>query len=440
VRGSYRHRVSCSEDWPETLEFARRVVVYSLPMTTREACQALDAKDPLAHVRDRFVLPGGVIYLDGNSLGAASKAAIERSRRVVEEEWAHGLIRSWNEGGWYTAPARVGAKIARLIGAEADEVIVTDSTSVDLFKLLTGALGLRPGRTTILSVAGDFPTDAYIAQGIAAFADALFKRTTPDDLIAAIDHTTAVVLLTHVNYKTGFIHDMARITAAAQSKGALALWDLSHSAGALRLQLNEANADLAVGCGYKFLNGGPGAPAYVFVAKRHQAAIRHPLTGWFGHQAPFDFAPDFAPAEGIAKLLTGTPPMLSLSALDAALDVFADLDMRDVRAKAVSLTNLFIALTDERLTRHGFSLASPRNAADRGAQVSLAHPEAYAIMQALIARGVIGDFRAPDIARFGLVPLYVRHVDVFDAVEIIDDVMKTAAWNTSACRTRKEVT
>ncbi len=409
-------------------------------MTTREACQALDDRDPLAHVRDRFVLPPGVIYLDGNSLGATPKAVIGRSRRIVEEEWANGLIRSWNEAGWYTAPARVGAKIARLIGANADEVIVTDSTSVDLFKLLTGALGLRPGRTTILGEAGDFPTDAYIAQGTATFAGAAFKRAAPDDLIATIDQTTAVLLLTHVNYRTGFIHDMARITAAAHAKGALVLWDLSHSAGALHLELNKANADLAVGCGYKYLNGGPGAPAYVFVAKRHQAAIRHPLTGWFGHRAPFDFAPDFAPAEGIAKLLTGTPPMLSLAALDTALDVFADLDTRVVRDKAASLTDLFIALADERLMRHGFTLAGPRKAAERGAQVSLAHPEAYAIMQALIARGVIGDFRAPDIARFGLVPLYVRHIDVFDAVHAIEEVMTRAAWDTPEFRARKAVT
>ena len=408
--------------------------------STRAACQELDARDPLAHVRERFVLPDGVIYLDGNSLGALPKAVIERSRRVVEEEWARGLIRSWNEAGWYTAPARVGAKVARLIGASDDEVVVTDSTSVDLFKLLTGALALRPDRKVILGLDGDFPTDAYIAQGIATLTGAQFKRASADELTAAIDQNTAVVFLTHVNYKTGFIHDMARITDAAHAKGALALWDLSHSAGALDVQLNKANADLAVGCGYKYLNGGPGAPAYVFAAKRHHAAIRHPLTGWFGHQAPFDFAPDFAPAKGVAKMLTGTPPMLSLAALEAALDVYADLDMRQVRAKAASLTDLFIKLVDDSLMSHGFTLASPRKADERGAQVSLAHEHGYAVVQALIARGVIGDFRAPDIARFGFVPLYVRHTDVFDAVHIIDDVMRTSAWNTPEFRTRKTVT
>ena len=407
---------------------------------TRDDCLKLDARDPLARVRERFVMPDGIIYLDGNSLGATPKAVIENSRRVVEQEWAQGLIRSWNEAGWYTAPARVGAKIARLIGAKSDEVVVTDSTSVDLFKLLAGALNLRPGRTTILGVEADFPTDAYIAQGTAAYTGAHFKRATAENLVAAIDDSVAVVLLTHVNYKTGQIHDMARVTAAAHAKGALMLWDLSHSAGALKLDLNAANADLGVGCGYKFLNGGPGAPAYVFVAERHQPKFRHPLTGWFGHKAPFDFAPDFVAAEGIAKLLTGTPPMLSLAALDAALDVFGDLDMQMVRDKAASLGELFIALADERLIRHGFTLASPRSAAERGAQVSLSHPESYAIVQALIARGVIGDFRAPDIARFGLVPLYVRHVDVFDAVQAIDDAMATKAWNTPEFRTRKTVT
>jgi kynureninase len=408
--------------------------------TTRDDCLSLDARDPLAFVRERFMLPEGVIYLDGNSLGALPKAVIDRTRKIVEREWAEGLIRSWNDADWYTAPARVGGKLARIIGAEPDEVIVTDSTSVDLFKLLTGALALRPGRSTILGVEGDFPTDAYIAQGIASFAGAKFKRTTAENLVDAIDEATAAVLLTHVNYKTGFIHDMAGITAAAHAKGALVLWDLSHSAGVLDLKLNQAEADLAVGCGYKYLNGGPGAPAYVFVAKRHQRDIRHPLTGWFSHEAPFDFAPDYAPAQGIAKMLTGTPPMLSLAALEAALDVFADLDMRAVQVKATSLTNLFIALSEERLLRHGFTIASPRDARQRGAQVSLAHGQAYAVMQALIACGVIGDFRAPDIARFGLVPLYVRHVDVFDAVAIIDDVMTKGAWNTVEYRTRKAVT
>ena len=407
---------------------------------TRDHCVKLDARDPIAHLRDRFVLPDGIIYLDGNSLGATPKIVVERMRQTVEQEWAHGLIRSWNEAGWYQAPRRVGAKIARLIGASADEVVVTDSTSIDIFKCLVGALKMRPGRPTILSEADDFPTDAYIAQGVAEFTGTRFKRVATADLIAAIDETVAVVLLTQVNYKTGLIHDMARITAAAHAKGALIVWDLSHSAGALEIELNAALADFAVGCGYKYLNGGPGAPAYVFVAKRHQAAFRHPLTGWFGHSAPFDFAPDYEPADDIGKLLTGTPPMLSLAALDAALDVFADVDMKAVRAKSVSLTELFVALADTVLARHGFAMASPRDASLRGSQVSLAHDEAYAIMQALIARGVIGDFRAPDIARFGLVPLYTRHVDVFDAVQVIDGVMAARAWDTADFRARKSVT
>ncbi len=407
---------------------------------TRDDCRKLDANDPIAHLRDRFVLPQGVIYLDGNSLGAASKAVIQRARQTVENDWAQGLIRSWNDAGWYDAPRRVGAKIARLIGAASDEVVVTDSTSVDLFKILVGALKMRANRTTILGEADDFPTDAYIAQGVTEFTGTRFKRVPADDLIGTIDEDVAIVSLTHVNYRTGLIHDMARIAAAAHAKGALIVWDLSHSTGALEIAVNLAQADFAVGCGYKYLNGGPGAPAYVFVAKHHQAAIQNPLTGWFGHAAPFDFAPDFAPADGIGRMLTGTPPMLSLAALDAALDIFADVEMKAVRAKSISLTELFVALADEHLTAHGFTLASPREAALRGSQVSLAHSQGYAIMQALIARGVIGDFRAPDIVRFGLVPLYVRHVDVFDAVRAIGEVMAERAWDTAEFLARKPVT
>jgi len=407
---------------------------------TRDDCLELDAGDPIAHLRDRFVLPPGIIYLDGNSLGAAPKAVIDRMRQTVEREWAQGLIRSWNDAGWYAAPRRVGGKIARLIGAAADEVVVTDSTSVDLFKCLVAALQMRPGRRTILCETGDFPTDAYIAQGVAAFTGSRFERVAIDDLIAAIDDGVAIVALTHVNYRTGLIHDLSRLTAAAHAKGALIVWDLSHSTGVLELDLGRARADLAVGCGYKYLNGGPGAPAYLFVAKRHQAMIQNPLTGWFGHAAPFDFAADYAPADGIGRMLTGTPPMLSLAALEAALDVFADVDMKAVRAKSSSLSELFVALADERLSAHGFTLASPRDAARRGSQVSLAHPQGYAVTQALIARGVIGDFRAPDIVRFGLVPLYVRHVDVFDAVTAIAEVMTEGAWDAPEFRTRRPVT
>ena len=407
---------------------------------TRDDAQVLDARDPIRHLRDRFHLPEGVLYLDGNSLGALPKSVAPRLAAAIEKEWGRGLIRSWNDADWYRAPQRVGAKIAKLIGAASDEVIVTDSTSVDLFKVLAAALRMRPGCSKILGVEGDFPTDAYIANGVAAFSGARFVRVDAADLVPAIDHDVAIVSLTHVNYKSGFIHDIPAITKAAHAKGALIVWDLSHSAGIMPLALNEAEADFAVGCGYKYLNGGPGAPAYVFVAKRNQHEFEHPLTGWFGHKDPFAFAPEYIPARGMDKLLTGTPPILSLLALDAALDAFDGVDMNAVRAKTQSLTQLFIDLAEARLMRHGFKLASPRNASERGAQVSLAHRDGYAIMQALIARGVIGDYRAPDTVRFGFAPLYTRHVDVFDAVAVIDEVMSTRAWDKPEFAAKKAVT
>jgi kynureninase len=407
---------------------------------TRQHALDLDTRDPLAPARDRFAIPDGIIYLDGNSLGCLPKTVAPRVGAAVEEEWGRGLIRSWNNAGWYTAPQRVGAKIAKLIGVAADEVIVTDSTSVDLFKVLTASLRLRSGRKTILGIAGDFPTDAYIASGVASLTGARFKRVHSDDLTAAIDSDTAVVLLTHTNYKTGLIYDMPAITAAAHAKGALVLWDLSHSAGVMPLELGRLNADFAVGCGYKYLNGGPGAPAYIYAAKRHHDALDHPLTGWLGHVDPFAFADDYVHAKGMNKLLTGTPPILSLVALDAALDAFDGIDMKVLRAKVADLTSFFIALADERLMRHGFSLASPRDAHRRGGVVSLAHPEGYAIMQAVIARNVIGDFRAPDIVRFGIAPLTTRFVDVFDAAATIDEVMTARAWDTPEFKSRKAVT
>lgn len=407
---------------------------------TRQHALDLDAGDPLARTRERFAVPEGIIYLDGNSLGCLPKSVAPRLQEAVAKEWGEGLIRSWNNAGWYTAPQRVGAKIAKLIGAPADEVIVTDSTSVDLFKVLAAALRLRPNRQTILGVNGDFPTDAYIAGGIAGLTGKQFIRVDANALIDTIATETAIVVLTHVNYKTAVIHDMRAITNAAHAKGALVVWDLSHSAGVMPLELAKLDADFAVGCGYKHLNGGPGAPAYIYAAKRHHEAIDHPLTGWLGHADPFAFAADYTPAKGMDKLLTGTPPILSLLALDAALDAFDGLDLHQIRAKVESLTTLFVALADARLTRHGFSLGSPRDAKQRGAHIALSHPEGYAIMQAIIARGLIGDFRAPDVVRFGFAPLYTRHADVFDAVALIDDVMSTRAWDTLEFKTRRSVT
>ena len=407
---------------------------------TRAECLAMDRQDPLAALRERFHLPDGVIYLDGNSLGALPKQAVARVDRAVREEWGRGLIRSWNDAGWYPAPSRVGAKIARLIGAAADEVVVCDSTSVNLFKVLVAACRLRPGRRVILSEQGNFPTNLYVGAGAAELMGAELRRVAPGKLseaMAAAGADLAALMLTHVNYRTGRMHDMAELTAQAHAQGALAIWDLSHSAGAMALDLQRCGVDLAVGCGYKYLNGGPGAPAFVYVARRHLAELRQPLTGWLGHARPFDFAEEYEPEPGILRMMAGTPPILALVALEAALDVFAEVDMAAVRAKSVALGDLFIRLVSE---LDGFGLASPRDGALRGSQVSITHPEGYAIMQALIARGVIGDFRPPDILRFGFAPLYVGYADVWDAVAILREVMQQRAWDIPEFAAKKAVT
>ncbi|WP_252181115.1 kynureninase [Azospirillum sp. B4] len=407
----------------------------------RAACAALDRDDPLAAFREEFDLPEGVIYLDGNSLGALPKAVRSRLGDVVAREWGADLIRSWNTAGWITLPQRVGARIASIIGAGADEVIAADSTSVNLFKLVTAALAARPGRRVIVTEPGNFPTDLYILQGVRDLLGdrAELRVMEPGGLEDAIDGDTALLLLTQVHYKTGRIHDMGRLTATAQAAGALTLWDLSHSAGAIDVDLNGANADLAVGCGYKYLNGGPGAPAFLFVARRHQALLRSPLSGWMGHAAPFEFSDAYAPAPGIDRMLCGTPSILGLSALEMGVDIMARADRRAVRAKSMALGDLFIRLVEQECPGQ-FILRSPRDARERGSQVSFGHADGYAIMQALIDRGVIGDFRAPDVMRFGFAPLYVRHVDVFDAVATLKDIMDSGAWRGAAYQTRGAVT
>ncbi|HIC7210423.1 kynureninase [Burkholderia stabilis] len=409
-------------------------------MTTREHCAALDAADPLAHCRARFDLPADTIYLDGNSLGAMPANVPARMQRALEHEWAHGLIRSWNDADWYPAPQRTGDKIAALIGAGKGEVIVADSTSVNLFKVLVAATRMRPGRRVILAERTNFPTDVYIAASVAELTGCELRCVDPDEIVAAIDEDVAVVSLTHVNYKSGKRYDMAAVTRQAHEAGVLSVWDLCHSAGAMPIGLNACDADFAVGCGYKYLNGGPGAPAYVFVASRHLADVRQPLTGWHGHAKPFDFTHDYAPHPAIDRMLTGTAPQLGVIALEAALDAFDGVDLGVLRDKSVALGDLFIALVDQELDGLGFTLASPRDAAQRGSQVSLAHAEGYAIVQALIARNMIGDFRAPDILRFGFAPLYVRYVDVWDTIAALKDVVATGAWNTDAFLARKSVT
>ena len=401
---------------------------------------ALDRTDPLRAFRDRFVVPKDVIYLDGNSLGCLPRATAARVAEVVEREWGDGLIRSWNQAGWIDLPRRVGDKIAPLIGARPGEVIVTDSTSVNLFKLLSGALALNPGRRVILTEEQNFPTDLYIAEGVAALLGAELRRVAGDAVIDALDDRVAVVSLTHVSYRTGRMHDLAAITARAHAAGALILWDLSHSAGALPIDLDASSADLAVGCGYKYLNGGPGAPAFLFIAERHQAAFRSPLSGWLGHADPFAFAPRYRAADGITRALVGTPPILSLAALEIGVDLAREVTLAEVRRKSVALCDAFIALVEKACAGFGLELASPREAGRRGSQVCFTHPAGYAVMQALIARGVIGDFRAPDILRFGFAPLYVRFADVGEAVRHLREVLERREWDRPEFRHRATVT
>jgi kynureninase len=403
--------------------------------------RAWDAEDPLRSFRERFILPEGVIYLDGNSLGALPAATGPRLAEVVAAQWGEGLIRSWNAHDWIGAPARVGAKIARLIGAAPHEVVVTDSTSVNLYKLLVAAVRAQGGRKVILTEPGNFPTDLYVAQGVSDVLDGVsLQAASADALIDAIDQAVAVVMLTHVHYKSGAMHDMAAITRRAHQAGALMLWDLSHSAGAVELDLGAANVDLAVGCGYKYLNGGPGAPAFLYVAERLQATLRSPLTGWMGHAAPFDFVDDYSPADGIDRFLCGTPSVLAMAALEAGVDQFDGADMAAVSAKGQRLCSLFIELVEDRCAGQGLTLVTSRDPAKRGSQVAFSHPDAYPIMQAMIERGVIGDFRAPDILRCGFTPLYVGFEDVWRACEMLREVLMTGDWRAERFQTRGRVT
>lgn len=385
----------------------------------------LDRRDPLAGLRDEFLLPAQLIYLDGNSLGPLTKKAAERVGAVVLGEWGESLIRSWNDHGWLELPRRAGAKIARLIGAEVDEVVTADSTSVNLFKVAAAAFRARPGRRVIVSEAGNFPTDLYTLQGLIDLLGPGYELRVVErtELRAALGPEVAALCLTHVNFRTGALHDLPGLTAAAHQAGALAIWDLAHSAGAVPVGLDAAGADLAIGCGYKYLNGGPGAPAFVFAARALQEELRSPLQGWLGHAAPFEFASDYRPAPGIDRFQNGTPPILALAALDAALDLWDGVAIEAVRAKSQALTEVFIERVEAECAGLGLALASPRDPAQRGSQVSFAHPHAYAVMQALIARGVVGDFRTPDLLRFGFSPLYLSFREVGRAVEILREVL-----------------
>jgi kynureninase len=401
----------------------------------------LDADDPLAFKRNEFDLPEGVIYLDGNSLGALPVSTKDRIADVVTQEWGQDLIKSWNKNDWITMPTRLGNKIATMIGASDGEVIVADSTSVNLFKLVIAAVRMRPGRTKIISEKGNFPTDLYIMQGVVdLFPELELVMVDEGGLEAALDNQVAVVVITHVNYKSGRFHDMAGLTKKAHDVGALMLWDLCHSAGAMPVDLNGAKADFAVGCGYKYLNGGPGAPAFLFVAKHHQDTIQTPLSGWMGHAKPFSFDPYYEPAQGIERTLCGTPVVLGLAALDEGLKTFDGVSMEAIREKSKSLSSLFVDLVKSELGDYGFVLDSPEDVNQRASQVSLSHENGYAIMQALIANGVIGDFRAPDIVRFGFTPLYISHKNVWDAIQVLKNIMKNRIWQDTKFSVKNAVT
>jgi len=407
-------------------------------MSLTDRAAALDAADPLAGFRDHFALPAGITYLDGNSLGALPRATAARVAEVVASEWGEGLVRSWNTAGWIKAPARLGAKVARLIGAAPDEVVVADSTSANLFKLLSAALDLSPERRVILSEPGNFPTDLYVAQGLAATRPGVEVRTLPRARIADAAGPDTVLLLTHVHYKTGERFDMAAVTRTARDRGAVVVWDLSHSVGAVPLDLPAAGVELAVGCGYKYLNGGPGAPAFLYAAGNLQPRLRSPMTGWMGHAQPFAFGDDYAPADGIGRFLCGTPPILGMAALEAGLDLFLEADAPALWAKSAQLCDLFIEAVE-----HGSPepvLVTPRAASARGSHVSFAHEQAHAIVQALIERGVIGDFRAPDVMRFGFAPLYNTHVEAVFAGAAVAEILSTRAWDEPRFHQRAAVT
>ena len=407
-------------------------------MTTLAECEARDAADPLAHFRERFALPEGVIYLDGNSLGALPRATAGHLARLVETEWGDGLVRSWNAAGWIEAPRRVGAKIARLLGAGDDEVLATDTTSVNIYKLVRAALSADPARHTILTEPGNFPTDLHIAQGIAAEDPAVRVQMAPRESIAAAAGPGTVVLLTHIHYRTGERYDLAAVTRTVRDRGGIVVWDLSHSVGAVELDLARDGAELAVGSGYKYLNGGPGAPAFLYVARALQDRLHSPLTGWLGHAEPFAFADDYVAAPRIDRFMCGTPPILGLAALECGVDLHLEADMRLIAAKGQDLCDLFIELVDGKGL--DLELITPRDRGARGSHVSYRHPHAYAVMQALIARGVIGDYREPEVIRFGFAPLYNTFTEAWRAAEALGEVMTSGAWDKEAFRVRARVT
>ncbi len=409
--------------------------------STREACAALDAEDALASRRGDFILGEGLIYLDGNSLGPLSRAARDRVVATLDDEWGRGLVASWNTAGWMASPTMIGDRIARLIGARSGEVLVADTLTILLAKLVLGALDLRPDRHVVVTDAANFHSDLYMVESIAKRAGRPIsvRAIDRDRLGDELDDDVALVMLTHVDFRTGEMLDLAGVTERVHAAGALMLWDFAHSTGAVPVDVTTANVDFAAGCGYKYLNGGPGAPAFLYVRSTWQGAIDNPLRGWLGHARPFDFEREYVAAPGVQSFVTSSPSVLALSALDGALDAFEGVTMAQIRAKSLALTDLFLELVERRLAGH-FEVVTPREHARRGSQVSLRHGAAYGIIQALIERGVVGDFRAPDVCRFGFTPLYLRYVDVYDAVDHLVAVVERGEYADSRFATRRAVT
>lgn len=406
----------------------------------RQYFEALDNNDELAPMREKFCLEEGLVYLDGNSLGVLPRATADHISQVVTQQWGNGLIRSWNTHQWMEKPTKLGDKVAQLIGSKKAQVLVCDTTSVNIFKLAAAAVKMRPGRSKLITEIGNFATDLYLLQGLAKLLGNKVEviALPREQVLSAIDEDTALVLLTHVHFKTGAMWDMASVTQMTQKKGSLMMWDLSHSVGAMPINLDEINVDLAVGCTYKYLNGGPGSPAFLYVAAQHQDLFEQPLTGWLGHAKPFDFEDDYQGAAGIQQAMCGTPPVLANAALEVALNLMLSVDMHLVRVKSQLMGNLFIKLIQQRCPQ--FEVESPTYDEQRGSHVSLAHTQGYAIMQALIARNIIGDFRAPKTLRFGFTPLYLRYVDLWDTVEALEDIMLQESWNQPEFLHRQAVT
>jgi kynureninase len=412
-----------------------------LPVEITQRAAALDAEHADAYRRDAFALPDGLVYLDGNSLGALPRAVPQTLADVAERQWGERLIRSWNESDWWGAPERVGDRIGRLVGAAPGQVVVTDSTSVNLFKVFVAAGRMRPDRRVVLTDPDSFPTDLYVFDGAARLAGLTVERVPPPHVearLAQVGADVALVSYSSVDYRTGELWDLPRITRAAHEVGALAAWDLCHSAGVVDVRLDDDDADLAVGCGYKYLNGGPGAPAYVYVRQEHQSAFDGPIAGWHGHARPFAMERDFDPAGGITRARVGTGPLLSILALEAALSAYDGLLVADVRARSLSLTGFFVECLDR--LGYGDAVVTPREDHRRGSQVAVRHPEAYAVVQALMARGVVGDFREPDLVRLGFAPLYVSHLDAARAAVAFAEVVDSEEYARAAYRARATVT